>query len=226
MARNLRTENGFGQRLRATFTRGDGGVIGFWMIVHESSPRMPRPRLFDEDEVLERAMRTFWAKGYRDTSVEDLVAATGVRAGSLYNAFPGGKHALFLAALDRYSRLVVPVKLGELASDDAGVPEIRAYFDGLVADLTTREGRAGCLMVNSAVELADSNTDVAQAVTAHMRRLERNATRALRNARVRDPEARAKLLVATAFGLMVVGKTGASREVLEAIVDSAFAGLQ
>jgi TetR/AcrR family transcriptional repressor of nem operon len=187
---------------------------------------MPRPRLFDEDELLERAMRTFWAKGYRDTSVEDLVSATGVRAGSLYNAFPGGKHALFLAALERYSRLVVPVKLGELAVEDAGVPAIRAYFDGLVADLTTREGRAGCLMVNSAVELADSNTDVARAVTAHMQRLERNASRALRNAGVRDPEARAKLLVATAFGLMVVGKTGASKEVLDTIVDSAFAGLQ
>src|SRR5262244_3233124 len=109
------------------------------MVILVSSRRMPRPRLFDEDEVLERAMRTFWAKGYRDTSVEDLVAVTGVRAGSLYNAFPGGKHALFLAALDRYSRLVVPVKLGELAEETAGVPEIRAYFDGLVADLTTRE---------------------------------------------------------------------------------------
>ncbi len=187
---------------------------------------MPRPRLFDEEEVLERAMRTFWAKGYRDTSVEDLVAATGVRAGSLYNAFPGGKHALFLAALERYSRLVVPVKLGELAGDAAGVPEIRAYFDGLVADLTTREGRAGCLMVNSAVELANDDSDVARAVTAHMRRLERNATRALRNAGVPDPEARARLLVATAFGLMVVGKTGASEEVLTAIVDSALADVQ
>jgi TetR/AcrR family transcriptional repressor of nem operon len=196
------------------------------MITHVLSPPMPRPRLFDEDEVLERAMRTFWAKGYRDTSVEDLVAATGVRAGSLYNAFPGGKHALFLAALERYSRLVVPVKLGELANDAAGVAEIRAYFDGLVADLTTREGRAGCLMVNSAVELADADSDVARAVTAHMRRLERNATRALRNAGTPDPEARAKLLVATAFGLMVVGKTGASREVLDTIVDAAFAGLR
>src|SRR4051812_17643176 len=64
MARNLLTENGFGQCGRATFTRGDGGVIRFWTIVHVSSRRMPRPRLFDEDELLERAMRTFWAKGY------------------------------------------------------------------------------------------------------------------------------------------------------------------
>lgn len=187
---------------------------------------MPRPRLFDEDEVLERAMRTFWAKGYRDTTVEDLVEATGVRAGSLYNAFPGGKRGMFLAALERYSRLVVPVKLGELAAEEAGVPEIRAYFDGLIADLTTEDGRAGCLMVNSAVELGNSDSDVSRAVTAHMRRLERHASRALRNAGARDPEARAKLLVATAFGLMVVGKTNPGEEVLATIVDSAFADLQ
>jgi TetR/AcrR family transcriptional repressor of nem operon len=189
-------------------------------------PGMPRPRLFDEEEVLDRAMRTFWAKGYRETSVEDLVAATGVRAGSLYNAFPGGKHGMFLAALERYSRLVVPQKLGELAAETAGVTELRAYFDGLVADLTTEDGRAGCLMVNSAAELGHRDVDVSRAVSAHMRRLERNATRALRNAGVDDPEARAKLLVATAFGLMVVGKTNPGEETLTTIVDSAFADLQ
>ncbi len=59
-------------------------------------------------------MREFWEHGYRDTSVDDLVEATGVRPGSLYNAFPGGKRELFLRALDRYSKLVVPEKLGAL----------------------------------------------------------------------------------------------------------------
>ena len=46
-------------------------------------------------------MREFWGRGYRDTSVDDLVEATGVQPGSLYNAFPGGKRGLFLKALDR-----------------------------------------------------------------------------------------------------------------------------
>lgn len=99
-------------------------------------------------------MREFWERGYRVTSIDDLVEATGVRPGSLYHAFPGGKRGLFLQALDRYSRLVVPEKLGALESQGAGVPELRAYFDGIVDDLTTREGRMGCLMVNSAMELA------------------------------------------------------------------------
>jgi TetR/AcrR family transcriptional repressor of nem operon len=193
---------------------------------------MARPRQFDPDEVVDRSMREFWERGYRETSVDDLVEATGVQPGSLYNAFPGGKRALFLRALDRYSTLVVPEKLGALDSEEAGLAELRAYFDGLVDDLTTREGRMGCLMVNSAVELAAEDSEVGAIVRNHMERLERNAERALRNAVRRgevpahvDPPAKAAQLMATGMGLMVVGKTEPGRTVLETIVDAAFADL-
>src|SRR6185437_13435460 len=70
--------------------------------------RMARPRQFDPDDVVDRSMHEFWARGYRDTTVDDLVQATGVRPGSLYGAFEGGKRQLFLEALKLYSRLVVP----------------------------------------------------------------------------------------------------------------------
>jgi len=191
-----------------------------------------RPRKFDPDEVLDRSMREFWERGYRDTSVDDLVEATGVRPGSLYNAFPGGKRGLFLKSLDRYSKLVVPEKLGALERPGAGVAELRAYFDGLVLDLTTREGQIGCLMVNSAVELAAEDSEVGEVVRGHMARLERNAERALRNAKRRgeisadvSPRAKATQLMATGMGLMVVGKTNPGKKVLETIVDAAFADL-
>ena len=193
---------------------------------------MARPRRFDPDEVIDRSMREFWERGYRDTSVDDLVEATGVQPGSLYNAFPGGKRGLFLRALDRYSKLVVPQKLGALEEPGAGLAELRGYFDGLVEDLTTREGRMGCLMVNSTVELAAADSEVAKVVRGHMDRLERNVSRALERARERgevpartDPRAKAKLLMATGMGLMVVGKTNPGREVLETIVEQAFADL-
>ena len=90
----------------------------------------------------------------------------------------------------------------------------------------------GCLMVNSAMELAAEDSAVARVVHDHMGRLERNAARALRNAKRRgeirkdvDTKARAKLLMTTGMGLMVVGKTNPGREVLETIVETAFAGL-
>jgi TetR/AcrR family transcriptional repressor of nem operon len=193
---------------------------------------MPRPRLFDPDDVLERSMHEFWRQGYHETSVDDLVAATGVRPGSLYAAFKGGKRELFLGSLDLYSKLVVPAKLGALDQPGASLAELRGYFDGLVEDLSTPEGRIGCLMVNSTVELAAEDSEVARVAHGHMSRLERNAKRALRNAKRRgeirrdvDTNAKATSLMATGMGLMVVGKTDPGREVLETIVKTAFADL-
>jgi TetR/AcrR family transcriptional repressor of nem operon len=193
---------------------------------------MARPRKFDPDQVVDRSMREFWDRGYRDTSVDNLVAATGVQPGSLYNSFPGGKRDLFLKALELYSNLVVPEKLGALESDGAGLAELRAYFDGLVRDLITPEGRVGCLMVNSTMELAAVDSEIGGIVRRHMQRLERNAERALRNAKRRgeipadiDPATKATQLMATGMGLMVVGKTDPGRDVLQTIVDAAFADL-
>jgi TetR/AcrR family transcriptional repressor of nem operon len=196
-------------------------------------PTVARPRQFDPEDVIDKSMRQFWEHGYRETSVDQLAEATGVRPGSLYNAFRGGKRALFMGSLERYSKLVVPEKLGALERPGASLAEVRAYFDGLVSDLLSPEGRMGCLMVNSTVELAAEDSDVSRVVRGHMDRLERNVTRALRNAKRRgeiskqiDPAAKATLLMATGMGLMVVGKTNPGREVLETIVKTAFADLR
>ena len=193
---------------------------------------MPRPRQFDPEEVVDRSMREFWAKGYRDTSVGDLVQATGVQPGSLYGAFEGGKRQLFIEALKLYSKLVVPQKLGALEGPQASLAEVRAYFDGLVTDLMSPEGRMGCLMVNTTVELAAEDSEVSVLTRDHMTRLERSAERALRNAQRReeipaaiDPAVKATQLMATGMGLMVVGKTNPGREVLETIVNATFADL-
>jgi TetR/AcrR family transcriptional repressor of nem operon len=194
---------------------------------------VPRPREFEPEQVLDTAMREFWARGYRATSVDDLVRATGVKPGSLYGAFPGGKHALLMGSLERYSKLVVPQKLGELEEPGASLAEVRAYFDGLVSDLLSPEGRQGCLLVNSAIENAAADPEVAAVVRGHHARLENCFTIALRTAQRRgeipaavDPVARAKGLVAASQGLMVIGKANPDEEVLRAIVDSAFAGLR
>jgi TetR/AcrR family transcriptional repressor of nem operon len=193
---------------------------------------MPRPREFEPEQVLDSAMRQFWERGYRATSVDDLVRATGVKPGSLYSAFPGGKHALLLGSLDRYSRLIVPQKLRDLDAPGASVAQARAYFDGLVQDLLSDEGRAGCLLVNSAIETAATDPEVAAVVRGHHARLERCFTAALRNSQASgeisadiDPVVRAKGLVAASQGLMVIGKANPDEGVLRAVVDSAFAAL-
>jgi TetR/AcrR family transcriptional repressor of nem operon len=127
---------------------------------------------------------------------------------------------------------VVPEKLGDLSGPGASLAEVRAYFDGLVSDLLSPEGRQGCLLVNSAIENAAADPEVAAVVRGHHARLEKCFTTALRTAQQRgeipaavDPVARAKGLVAASQGLMVIGKANPDEEVLRAIVDSAFAGL-
>jgi TetR/AcrR family transcriptional repressor of nem operon len=177
-------------------------------------------------------MLRFWERGYRATSVEDLVKATGVNPGSLYGAFPGGKHTLFMKSLERYSQLVVPQQLGKLDEPDASVAEIRAYFDGLVDDLTSPAGRQGCMLVNSAIENAADDDEIAAVVRGHFARIEGCVARALdtavRQGDVRatlDPVGAAKSLIASALGLMVVGKANPDRAVLTAIVESAFISL-
>jgi AcrR family transcriptional regulator len=67
---------------------------------------MPRPREFDPDLVLDRAVELFWAKGYEGTSISDLEEHLGMGRQSLYGAF-GDKHELYVKAMDRYAGLSV-----------------------------------------------------------------------------------------------------------------------
>ncbi len=75
---------------------------------------MARPKEFNHDEVLEKAMQVFWAKGYECTSMQNLVDAMGINRGSLYATF-GDKHSLHLATLDRYYRYQINGMLAPLS---------------------------------------------------------------------------------------------------------------
>ena len=74
---------------------------------------MPRPKAFDPDAALQKAMQVFWERGYEATSVDDLVQCMGINRFSLYSTF-GGKHQLFVAALERYHDTIVADLVGEL----------------------------------------------------------------------------------------------------------------
>jgi len=114
---------------------------------------MSRPRGFDTDAALEKAMRLFWAKSYEGTSVADLTKTLGISRPSLYAAF-GDKQSLFRAALERYAAGPAGYVAAAL-----GKPTAREVAEQLLrgaADLQAGSGNpGGCLTVNGAIACGD-----------------------------------------------------------------------
>jgi len=124
---------------------------------------MARPREFDPDKALDKAMRLFWKKGYFDTSIRDIVAETGVSHAGLYGTF-GNKSDLFVAALERYEKTVIQKMFAVLDSPHSSKPEIEVFFKQLPQMAKTTEFQAGCLMCNTATELACCDDKIAEKI--------------------------------------------------------------
>jgi TetR/AcrR family transcriptional repressor of nem operon len=182
---------------------------------------MPRAKAFDPDAALQRAMQVFWERGYAATSVQDLVHGMGINRFSLYSTF-GGKHQLFVAALERYRDTVVADLVSELEQAVAGLPAIRQFFTRLVRFFASARGWRGCLITNTAVELAPHDPQAAAKVQAYVVRLEEAFYRALLQAQQTGQLAAshacrdlARFLTGSALGLGVLAKTSPGRQALE-----------
>jgi TetR/AcrR family transcriptional repressor of nem operon len=193
---------------------------------------MPRSREYEPEEALEKAMQAFWQKGYSDTSLEDLVERTGVSRYGLYSTF-GDKHDLFMACLTRYRTVAVAWLLTPMEAPDASLAAIRGYFDSLVKIGTTPAGRMGCLICNTAIEVAPIDRDAAKQVNALFQRM-RNAFRsALTNAKKHgevssglDEEAHADYLTGVAQGLFVLTRSSAGGVSIQSFVQVALEALR
>jgi TetR/AcrR family transcriptional repressor of nem operon len=182
---------------------------------------MPRAKAFDSDEALQKAMQVFWERGYEATSVQDLVQGMGINRFSLYSTF-GDKHQLFVAVLERYCDTIVADLVGGLEQSAAGLTDIRQFFTRLVDFFASAKGWRGCLITNTAVELAPHDPQAAAKVQAYVVRLEEAFYRVLLQAqRVQQFAAAhacrdlARFLTGSALGLGVLAKTSPGRRALE-----------
>ncbi len=129
---------------------------------------MARSKEFDPDVVLGKAMKIFWEQGYEKTSMQDLVEGMGVHKRSLYDTF-GDKHSLFLKALDHYSDTIAESVINTKAELSAKQKIRRLFEITLIVD----ESRPrGCLMVNSATELALRDPESASKVKKNFEKSE------------------------------------------------------
>jgi TetR/AcrR family transcriptional repressor of nem operon len=131
---------------------------------------MARPREFDEHAVLEAVVECFWTGGYEATSVKDLVAKTGITAASLYNAY-GDKRRLFRTALDRYVEGSVAARMRRC---EALPPReaIEAFFDEILSRSLHDREHKGCMLVNSALELAPHDSEFQEIIAGVLHHLE------------------------------------------------------
>ena len=173
---------------------------------------MPWGKDFDEEVVVDRAMKVFWAKGYEATSISDLVDAMQINKGSLYNAF-GSKKALFTRALLKYDREFRQGALEELEALDSPLLAIRTLFDSLIEESRADKQRKGCLLVNTALDLPNQSADIQGMVSSALRDFESFFRRSIKLGQKRgevaaglDADETAKWLLAQVVGLRVLAR--------------------
>jgi AcrR family transcriptional regulator len=187
-----------------------------------------RPRAFNADEVLEKAMELFWEHGFDGVSISDLTDATGINRRSLYAAF-GTKEELFGLAVQRY--MAGPAKyIAEALARPTAWEVSKAMVHG-AADANSNDGRPrGCLLVHGALaaggdadavreELARQRDDGVRALA--LRFEEAQAAGELPGV---DPLLLSRWINAVCQGISIQARSGATRQELHDVADLALTG--
>lgn len=184
-----------------------------------------RPLQYDSDKALDAAMHLFWSKGYEATSMQDLLAAMGLSKSSLYQGF-GGKKELFIRCIDRYRNNMSGVLAGLLGKAPSG----RIFIEKLLVNFAVEARqpehlRRGCLLMNTATEFAQKDSEVAEQVAAGFKRLREALEAAVLRGQqegdispVQDAGVLSDYLVCSIGGITTVVKGGADERRVKEIV--------
>jgi TetR/AcrR family transcriptional regulator, transcriptional repressor for nem operon len=198
--------------------------------VSELDGRMARPREFDEEAVLDAAVQCFWSQGYESTSVKDLMERTGLTAASLYNAY-GDKRSMFRVALDHYIERSIGVRIQRcevLAPRDA----IRSFFDDILRRSLTDRERKGCMVVNSALEMAPHDAEFREIIAEALKRIEAFFLACVKKGQAdgsigfsRPAAGLAQHLLGVLMGVRVLARVRPERPLLEGVINTTLLSL-
>ena len=186
---------------------------------NQISSRLGRPRAFDADRALDRALAIFWRNGYEGASLPALTKAMGINRPSLYAAF-GNKEALFRKAVERYDR--GPARYTYQALNQPTAREVvEALLKGIVELLTRPKNPGGCLMVQGALACGKNanhvRQDLASRRAAGVAAMRRRFQRAIEDGDLpatADAQGLARFVATVMHGLAVQAASGASRKEL------------
>lgn len=188
---------------------------------------MARTKDFDEDRAIDAAVDCFWQHGYETSSVRDLADAMKIGGTSLYNAF-GDKRALFRRSLERYANRSMRERIARLQAAHRPREAIEAFLREIVDRSLSDRDRKGCLLVNSALDVAPHDAELGRVVAGYLDEIRqffgRNLAAARRAGQVPrrlDPDDAATHLLGVVIGIRVLARTGARRKALEAVVQPA-----
>jgi AcrR family transcriptional regulator len=193
----------------------------------ETEQRRPtgRPRGFDVDEALERALRVFWEQGYEGASLATLTGAMGISTTSMYSTF-GNKEELFRKALDRYSE-GPSAYLHRALDEPTALGVASAILAGTILTTTRPDNPHGCLGVQGALATSDSGRQVRDLLAAWRddtcTLVRERFTRAVDDGDLPpevDPGLLARLVTTVAYGIAVQAASGVDQEELRAIADA------
>lgn len=191
---------------------------------------MARPKAFDRDAALKKAMRLFWAQGYEATSTEEVARAMGIGRQSMYDTY-GDKHSIYLEALRLYRKDQGQQLEAILADPVAPLRGIETVLLGISSESQADRLR-GCMMVNATTELAHDDAEVQQVVQGNACSCEVAFENAVLRAQKlgqlpaeRDPRRVGRFLFATLMGLRVMARGGASADVLRDVAQVALGGI-
>ncbi|UQZ33378.1 TetR family transcriptional regulator [Paenibacillus sp. PK3_47] len=184
---------------------------------------MARSKEFEENEVLDKAMKLFWEQGYEKTSMNDLVEHMGIHRRSLYDTFTD-KHTLFLKAIDRFGEKVNQSLTAGVRQAGSAAEALQFVFDYMI--FGEENMPPGCMLVNSATELAIRDMEVdakSRAGFAHTEQMIREiVVRGQENGEFNTQFSAADLaayLHNSLVGLRVMARTSAAKEQLQRIAD-------
>ncbi len=195
-----------------------------------SARRRGRPRAFDPDVVLETVLEMFWMRGFANTSLDDISAATGVSRPSLASTF-GDKEALYLKAMERY-RNGISDKLDLVLTCNGPNDNLRGiinrYFDIMISSYTGEtEECLGCAFMCTALNEAPRHESIMSVLQGTIEefdaRFERFFTKAQEMGHIgsnQDPKVMSQMITSLTSSLAVRARAGASRGDLKAIVDA------
>ena len=187
-----------------------------------------RPRQYDPEQALAKAAESFWKGGYAGTSLDDLVAATGMNRPSLYAAF-GDKRDLYIKTLERYQRRS-RAKSIELLTDSKSLREfLTRFYDGALDIYRAGGDQArGCYSISTAPAQATVDPGVRAFLNDSIRGTDAFLADVIGQARARgelaasaDPAALAQIATATLHTIAVRARVGAPRKQLRALAATA-----